>query len=119
MTRQNIYNAYKHEHYGRWYHMNNLCINPKNTRYKYYGGRGIKVYFQWHWDNPNGLQNYSNYIKDVLGPKPDDTYTIDRIDYDDDYKPGNLRWISKSEQRLIWRRDVADEAITRREFSKD
>lgn len=70
------------------------CNNPKVRSYKDYGGRGIKVYDGWK----SSFQSYHNYIARELGERPTPSHTIDRINNDGNYEPGNLRWASKFEQ---------------------
>ena len=45
----------------------------------------------------NSFVTFSNYVEKELGPRPDG-YTLDRIDVDGDYAPGNIRWASHSVQ---------------------
>jgi hypothetical protein len=85
--------------YYRWYDIHNRCYNKNYYRYKDWGGRGIKICDRWHKDNPNGFLNFYNDIK-KLGPKYDDSYSLDRIDNNKDYSPDNIKWSSKREQRL-------------------
>lgn len=73
--------------YITWASMKGRCNNPNNKSYRWYGGRGIKV--SPHWDN------YENFLKDV-GQKPDGK-TLDRIDPDGNYEPGNVRWATTEE----------------------
>jgi hypothetical protein len=77
--------------YQSWVSMNKRCNNPNYREYKYYGGRGIKVCIQW--------LNFENFLKD-MGERPLGK-TLDRYpDKNGDYKPGNCRWATPSEQCL-------------------
>lgn len=46
--------------YGIWRCMNSRCNNPDDVAYKYYGAKGVCVCPEWHQDNPDGLQNFTN-----------------------------------------------------------
>jgi len=67
------------------------CENENNTRYKYYGGRGISICDEWH-NNP--LAFYEWAIKNGY----DKTLTIDRINNNGNYEPSNCRWTTKEVQ---------------------
>lgn len=69
------------------------CGDPEHPKYRLYGARGISVCDEW--------QNFRKYVEAVrklgLPPTPDHK-TIDRIDNDRNYEPGNIRWATNSEQ---------------------
>jgi len=75
--------------YRVWQNMKKRCYNELNTRYNYYGARGIKVCDRW-------LHSFKNFYSD-MGEKPSDKAQIDRINNDGDYEPGNCRWVSPAE----------------------
>ena len=79
-------------HYDRWRKMIQRCEDPRNHKYELYGARGITVCDEWH-----DLATYSAAVA-ALGPAPSQQHTIDRIDNDKGYEPGNIRWASHSEQ---------------------
>ncbi|TDR34683.1 hypothetical protein [Aquamicrobium defluvii] len=71
-----------------WRGMIDRCTNPKHGYYEYYGARGITVCDRW--------RNYENFLAD-MGERPDGT-TLDRVDNDGNYEPGNCRWATWDEQ---------------------
>lgn len=73
------------------------CYNPKHKSYPSYGLRGIKVYKEW-LEPIQGFIKFVEYIELNLGERPSADHTIDRIDNDKGYEPGNLRWASKQLQ---------------------
>ena len=84
-----------HSHYSTWEGMIQRCTNPNSKKYKIYGGRGITVYPAWREPRV-----FLDYLDIVLGIKPTAQHTIDRIDNNKGYEPGNIRWVTKSEQNL-------------------
>lgn len=76
--------------YKSWACMLQRCTNPNEIGYHRYGGRGITVYEPW--------ANFVNFLAD-MGERPVGT-TIDRINPDGNYEPGNCRWATPKEQRL-------------------
>ena len=77
--------------YGIWNAMKNRCYNNRVDRYQKYGGRGIAVCDRW-------LESFENFYAD-MGPRPTPKHSIDRINNDGNYEPGNCRWATDSEQR--------------------
>ena len=86
----------KTSEYRSWIYMRGRCSNPNNTSYGYYGGRGIKVCEQWD-------SSFQIFLAD-MGPKPTSLHTIDRINVDLGYEPGNCRWATMAQQSLNKRR---------------
>lgn len=79
----------QHPLYALWRGMRARCLNPNHKGYPDYGGRGIKVCERW--------DNFAAFVED-MGEKPGPEYTLDRIDNDGDYEPGNTRWATWEEQ---------------------
>ncbi|WP_428674695.1 hypothetical protein [Reyranella sp.] len=70
--------------YLAWVAAKKRCNNPKNRSFKRYGGRGVRMCERWSAD-------FGAFLAD-MGWKPDPSLSLDRIDPDGDYCPGNCRW---------------------------
>jgi len=67
------------------------CHNKANAHYKNYGARGIQFCF-------SSATAFAWWVIDNIGDRPNKNYSIDRIDNNRHYEPGNLRWATKEEQ---------------------
>jgi hypothetical protein len=71
------------------------CFNPADPAFHNYGGRGITVCARW--------LSLENFAKD-MGPRPTPEHSVDRINNDGDYEPGNCRWATRAQQSKNSRR---------------
>ena len=69
--------------YKSWTAMKVRCLNVNHVAYEAYGGRGINICQRWH-------DSFENFLED-MGERPIG-YSLDRIDPDGNYEPGNCRW---------------------------
>lgn len=76
--------------YNAWCGIKMRCLNPNNDRFADYGGRGISVCDRWR-------NSFEAFYAD-MGPRPSPKHSIDRIDVDGNYEPGNVRWADGSTQ---------------------
>lgn len=74
------------------------CHNPDHQSYYNYGARGIEVHPDWR--AKDGFDKFMQHI----GPKLDRKLTLDRIDNDKGYEPGNVRWVDRKTQQKNRRR---------------
>jgi hypothetical protein len=83
--------------YRIWAGMIQRCANQKRHEWPYYGGRGITVCQRW--------RTFKNFYSDMGDPP--DAASIDRIDNEMGYQPGNCRWASMSAQNRNQRSNIA------------
>lgn len=82
--------------YIRWQAMRDRCSNPNNSKYSYYGGRGIRVCKRW--------KSFQAFLKD-MGECPR-SLTLERVDNDKGYTPSNCVWATRKEQIANRRKPV-------------
>jgi hypothetical protein len=79
--------------------MKGRCLNSHDKKYSYYGGRGIRVCKEWL--SEGGFDRFYSYI----GDPPSLRHSIDRINVNGDYEPGNIRWATDTQQARNTRRN--------------
>jgi len=75
------------------------CTNPNHKGFRWYGDRGIAICKRW-------LNSFENFLADM--GEPPEGKTLDRIDNNGNYEPGNCRWATKAEQSVTQRRRRAN-----------
>lgn len=84
-----------------WCSMIKRCTNPHEAGYPNYGGRGINVCDEWR----HNFQVFYDHVSSLphFGEKG---YSLDRIDNDGNYEPGNVRWATRDEQQRNTSRNI-------------
>lgn len=85
--------------YVSWQSMKSRCTYEYTIGWQHYGGRGITVCDRWSG-------SFENFLED-MGLRPSLSFSLDRIDPNGNYEPGNCRWATSSEQNLNKRRNNA------------
>src|SRR3954468_10898783 len=76
--------------YQAWLRMKKRCFNPRSKDYADYGGRGITVCDEWKDD-------FAAFMAHI-GPRPSPVHSVDRIRNSEGYRPGNVKWSTRTEQ---------------------
>lgn len=101
----------KRKEYKAWLSIKERCYNSKNKCYNHYGGRGINMHNAWK----ESFVEFFAYI----GEAPSSHHSIDRIDNNGNYEPGNVRWATQREQVRNTRRNHILEAFGKRQCLSD
>lgn len=94
--------------YRSWRSMKTRCTNPTHISYKNYGSRGITICTRW-------LRSFECFLAD-LGERPPGT-SLDRIDVNGNYEPGNCKWSTPGEQSRNTRRSITYKRAPARDAS--
>ncbi len=89
--------------YRSWYNAKARCFNQGDHNYKNYGSRGIRMCVEW-------VNSYEKFIAH-MGDCPTG-FTLDRVNNDGNYEPGNCRWASRLQQARNRRRSVIPRLMT-------
>lgn len=81
-----------------WRDMIRRCTTDKHNSYRWYGARGISVCTRWQ-------TSFTDFLTD-MGRRPSPAHSIDRINNDGNYEPGNCRWATAKEQRANQRKPL-------------
>lgn len=104
-----VHGMYGTHFYLKWASMISRCKNPNHSAYRDYGGRGIQVCDRWLYFENFKDDLYESYLEHV-GKYGEKETTLDRIDVNGNYEPGNVRWATLSEQARNKRRIIVDDS---------
>lgn len=96
IARNLVHGFAKTPEYTAWCHMRRRCLPAYNRHYDYFD-RGIRVCPEWD-DLKTGFLTFLEYLTTTIGLRPSSKHSLDRIDNDGSYEPGNVRWATAKEQ---------------------
>lgn len=103
------------EEYAVWRKMKDRCLNDRAPDYNDYGRRGISIFSEWIED----FDKFYNYLESLSETRKQfelrtgEKATLDRINVNGNYEPGNLRWISRQEQAQNRRTNTLSERLVK------
>lgn len=92
--------------YAAWWQMVARCHSPSHVNFKFYGGRvdadgnPDPVTVDRRWRGVNGLNNFAEHVRSL--PHYGEGRTLERIDDDRGYEPGNVRWLTPAEAQTAY-----------------
>jgi hypothetical protein len=101
-----VLSSKRNRYYRIWRNIKTRCFNPNSKDYNRYGGRGVTICEKWVDDS----RNFIDYIQSLRGGN-DPQLTLDRIDSDKNYEPGNLRWASPALQARNRQNTISPETV--------
>jgi hypothetical protein len=110
-TTHNLTNT---KEYWLWHDIMRRCYDKKAVHYKNYGGRGIVIYEDW-----KDVKNFYNYLQTLdetyeqFGSRTGEKPTLDRINVNGNYEPGNLRWTTYQEQAQNKTSNILNEQLVK------
>lgn len=90
-----------------WGNIKSRCLNKNSKIYKFYGARGIKMYKPWI----NNYALFKSWVLKNIGDRPTVMHSLDRINVNGNYTPGNLRWATREEQAQNMRASTKKEIV--------
>lgn len=99
--KQTTHGLARHPLYKTHHGMMRRCYHPDQEGFDSYGGRGIRVHKSWH-----DVRVFIAWVEENLGPRPAGC-TLDRVDNDGDYEPGNVQWADAPAQQSNRRKVTA------------
>lgn len=88
--RSTAHGSWQEPEYDAWINMKSRCLNPNRPDFASYGGRGIRI-------DPRWIESFQAFRSD-LGPRPTSGHSLERVDVNGNYEPGNVIWATKKTQ---------------------